>query len=311
MGRSLVLCPFLLPAHTSFRARKYTCHMAVRVNGEIVSDEQFHREFVTLSGGRTPQHVQQQSPMEYQNLIQRAEHEALRSVLFHQLAIAEGITVSTAEVEEERRSSWGSAANESCGIGISDDMTARLMVRKVQQHLTRHVPRPDRREVEAIYRNNSAAFALPERWQVSHIICMAETEAEREQATIFLQQAERDLAKGKAFANVADRYSDCKGNGGSLGWISRGVMVPEFEEAVFTLERRKLSNIFSTTFGMHLALLQDHKPAGLQPLEEIRTDLARRIFDERKQQLLHQITDDLMRRAQIELLPEAVGETTR
>jgi hypothetical protein len=282
--------------------------MAVRVNGEVVSDERFHREFVTLSGGRTPQQVQQQSPMEYQSLIQRAEHEAFRSVLFHQLAIAEGITVTTEEAEEERRSSWGSAANESCGIGISSDMTMRLMVRKVQQYLTRHVPRPDRREVEAVYRNNPAAFALPERWLVSHIICMAETDAERDQATQVLQQAQRDLAKGKAFASVADHYSDCKGNGGSLGWISRGTMVPEFEAAVFILERRKLSNIFATTFGMHLAMLHDYKPAGLQPLEEIRTDLARRIFEERKQQLLHQIADDLMRRAEIEMLPEATGE---
>lgn len=277
--------------------------MAVRVNGEVVTDERFHREFVTLSGGRTPQQVQQQSPMEYQSLIQRAEQEALRSVLFHQVAIAEGITVTSAEAEEERRSAWGSAANESCGIGISDDMTTRLMVRKVQQHLTRYVPRPDRREVEAIYRNNPTAFSLPERWLVSQIICIAETEAERVQATEILQQAERDLAKGKAFASVADRYSDCKGNGGALGWISRGMMVPEFEAAVFALQPRKRSAIFATPFGMHLALLQDYKPAGLQPLEEIRTDLARRIFDDRKQQLLNQIADDLMRRAEIEMLP--------
>lgn len=285
--------------------------MAVRVNGEVVGDERFHREFVTLSGGRTPQQVQQQAPMEYQALIQRAEHAALRSVLFHQLAIAEGITVTTAEAEEERRSSWGSAANESCGIGVSDDMTQRLMVKKAQQHLTCHVPRPDRRDVEAIYRNNPTAFALPERWLVSHIICLAETEAEREQATATLQQAERELAKGKAFAAIADRYSDCKGNGGTLGWISRGMMVPEFEANVFTLERRKLSSIFATPFGLHLALLNDYKSAGLQPLEEIRTDLARRIFEERKQQLLNQIADDLMRRAQIEVLQEAAGETTR
>jgi peptidyl-prolyl cis-trans isomerase C len=288
--------------------------MAVRVNGEVVSDERFHREFVELSGGRTPQQVQQQSPLEYQTLTQHAEHAALRSVLFHQVAIAEGITVTSAEAEEERRSSWGSTANESCGIGISDDMTMRLMVRKVQQHLTRHVPRPDRREVGAIYRNNPAAFTLPERWLVSHIVCLAETDAEREQATAVLQQAERDLTKGKAFAAVADRYSDCKGNGGSLGWISRGMMVPEFEANVFTLERRKLSEIFSTTFGMHLALLHDYKPAGLQPLEEIRIDLARRIFEERKQQLLNQIADDLMSRAEIEMLPEsgiAAGEITQ
>jgi peptidyl-prolyl cis-trans isomerase C len=278
--------------------------MAVRVNGEIISDERFHREFVELSGGRTPQQVQQQSAVEYRNMLQSAERNALRSVLLHQLAIAEGITVTTGEAEEERRSVWGSVANQSCGIGISGDMTSRLMVKKLQQHLTRHVQRPDRREVEAIYRNNPAAFALPERWLVSQIVRIAETEEERRQAREVLAQAENDLKRGKLFAATADRYSDCKGNGGSLGWISRGMMVPEFEANVFTLAGRKLSSIFETTFGFHLAQLQDWKPAGIQPLEEVRADLARQIFEERKQILLDQVTDDLIRRATIEMLPE-------
>lgn len=278
--------------------------MAVRVNGEIINDERFHREFVELSGGRTPQQVQEQAPMEYHRLLQTAESNTLRSVLLHQLAVTEGITATAEEAEEERRSTWGSAANQSCGIGITSDMISRLMVKKVQQHLTRHVQRPDRREVESIYRNNAASFTLPDRWLVSHIVRIAETEAERAKAIEVLKQAENELTRGKPFAAVADRYSDCKGNGGSLGWISRGTMVPEFETKVFTLERRKLSDIFETTFGLHLAMLHDSKPAGLQPLDEVRVDLARHIFEERKQVLLNQITEDLMRHADIEMLPE-------
>jgi hypothetical protein len=278
--------------------------MAVRVNGEIISDERFHREFIELSGGRTPEQVQEQAPMEYHRLLQAAERNTLRSVLLHQVAVAEGITATAEEAEEERRSTWGSAANQSCGIGITTDMISRLMVKKVQQHLTRHVQRPDRREVESIYRNNPTAFTLPERWLVSHIVQIAETQAEHTKAMEVLKQAESELKRGKSFAAVADRYSDCKGNGGSLGWISRGMMVPEFEAHVLTLERRKLSDIFETTFGLHLAILHDWKPAGMQPLDEVRTDLARRIFEERKQVLLSQITEELTRRSAIEMLPE-------
>ncbi len=283
---------------------KYTVGMAVRVNGEIISDERFHREFVEISGGRTPQQVQEQAPMEYHRMLQTAERNTLRVVLLHQLAVSEGITATDEEAGEERRSTWGSAANQSCGIGITADMMSRLMVKKAEQYLTRHVQRPDRREVESVYRNNSAAFTLPERWLVSHIVQIAETEAERVRATDVLKQAENELKRGKSFVAVADRYSDCKGNGGSLGWISRGMMVPEFEAQVFALEQRKLSDIFETTFGLHLAMLHDWKPAGVQPLDEVRTDLARHIFEERKQVLLNQITEDLMRRAEIEMLPE-------
>jgi len=288
--------------------------MAIRVNGEIIGDEQFHREFLELSGGRTPQQVQQQSNDEYRHLLQLTEHTVLRSTLFQQLAIRENITITAREIEEARRSVWGSSANQTCGTGVDQDIALRLLVMKVQTHLTRHVPRPDRREVEAVYQNRSSSYALQERWLVSHIVRIAETETERTQVREVLALAEKDLNRGKPFATVADRYSDCKGNGGSLGWLSRGMMVPEFEEKVFSLQRRKASDVFETIFGLHIAIVHDWKPAGVQPLEDVRADLARSIFEERKQAHLNQIVQECMRHATIEFLEEplpdqAISET--
>ncbi|WP_074655716.1 peptidylprolyl isomerase [Terriglobus roseus] len=278
--------------------------MALRVDGELISDERFYREFLAVTGGMTPEQMQLTSPADFRQAQEVAERNVLRAVLLRQVADREGLAVTEQEIEEERRSVWGSAANQSCGRGITDEMEERAAVRKAERHLTRHVPRPSRREVEAIYRANPATFTLPERWLVSHIVRIAEDETERQAAMETLRLAAADLKRGKSFAAVAERYSDCKGGGGALGWISRGNMVAEFEENVLRLQPRKPSEIFETPFGLHIALVQDHKPAGLQPLQEIRADLARRIFDDRRQGVLEEALHAIFNGAQIEVASE-------
>lgn len=56
------------------------------------------------------------------------------------------------------------------------------------------------------------------------------------------------------FAALATKYSEDPGSaaqGGSLGWVKRGVMVPEFEAALFKLKNKEYSPIIKTEFGYH------------------------------------------------------------
>ncbi len=42
-------------------------------------------------------------------------------------------------------------------------------------------------------------------------------------------------------------------NGGDLGWFARGIMVPEFEEAVFALESGQITEgLIQTSYGFHI-----------------------------------------------------------
>lgn len=66
------------------------------------------------------------------------------------------------------------------------------------------------------------------------------------------------------FAELAKQYSEdgSAANGGDLDWFGRGVMVPEFEEAVFALtEPNQVSDIVQSQFGYHLIQLIERKAA--------------------------------------------------
>ena len=154
--------------------------------------------------------------------------------------------------------------------------------------LTRHVPRPSRAEVQDFYHRHRPLYFLPEAVHAAHIVRNVNSEAEEMDAREALRQAEAELARGKAFAQVADRFSDCKGVGGSVGWVVRGQMVPEFEEVVFALEVGRCSHLFRTVFGLHLATVLNKRPDGYRPFEDVRPEIAARLLAERREHVLQQ-----------------------
>ncbi len=78
------------------------------------------------------------------------------------------------------------------------------------------------------------------------------------------QKAEEILAKAREnpdkFADLAEEYSDDRSSaqrGGDLGYFTKGVMVPEFEQAAFSLEPGEISGLVKTKFGYHIIKVED------------------------------------------------------
>jgi peptidyl-prolyl cis-trans isomerase SurA len=71
-----------------------------------------------------------------------------------------------------------------------------------------------------------------------------------------LESIRQDILSGKSeFTTQAVLYSDDPGsatNGGHLGIISRGELVPEFEAVAYRLEAGAISELVETKFGFHL-----------------------------------------------------------
>lgn len=88
--------------------------------------------------------------------------------------------------------------------------------------------------------------------RASHLLVATEEEA---------KQLREEILAGKDFADVAAAVSKCPSGaqGGDLGFFSRGMMVPEFDEASFTLEVGELSQPVQTQFGWHLLIVTDKK----------------------------------------------------
>lgn len=123
----------------------------------------------------------------------------------------------------------------------------------------------DEEAVKRLYDDYVASVASKEQRKASHILI--DVAADADQAIVSSKKAEADaliarLNKGESFAALAKQYSADPGSaakGGDLGWVSKGMMVPEFEKALFKLDKGAVSAAIKSAFGYHIIQLNDIK----------------------------------------------------
>lgn len=97
---------------------------------------------------------------------------------------------------------------------------------------------------------------LPAEMQMSQIVIFPEvSKAEKQRLTEKLLGFKNRVDSGEDFSLLATLYSEDQGSatkGGELGFLSRGVLVPEFEATAFRLQDGEISDVIQTKFGFHL-----------------------------------------------------------
>lgn len=142
---------------------------------------------------------------------------------------------------------------------------------------------------EAYYKANPREFEVPEQVRAEYVVLnrdsigsqqpVSPNEVKKYYDENFAKRfQEREAARKKAesilselskmpdrFAELAKINSQDPGsaeNGGDLGFFGRGAMVKPFEEAVFKLKPKQVSDIVETEFGFHIIRLDEIKSAG-------------------------------------------------
>lgn len=113
----------------------------------------------------------------------------------------------------------------------------------------------------------------------SHILVSVPDNAEEAVIADKKKKAEeilQRLNKGENFAELAKKESEDPGSaqqGGDLGDVRRGVMVKPFEDALFALEKGKLSEPVLTRFGFHIIKVNTIQPAQVQAFNEVKDEI--------------------------------------
>jgi len=117
--------------------------------------------------------------------------------------------------------------------------------------------------------------------EAEHILILTREDMDdmaRAQARAKAAEALSKIKGGMSFADAVAAYSEdetTKANGGSLGWFSRGQMVPPFEQAAFALQKGQVSGLVETQFGVHIIQVSDRRSAKEQSWDEIQDHVMR------------------------------------
>ncbi|MCD6187034.1 MAG: SurA N-terminal domain-containing protein [Desulfuromusa sp.] len=149
-------------------------------------------------------------------------------------------------------------------------------------------------ELQRYYRRNLDQYEIQEQIKAAHILLRMQKDADaetvqsrRELANTLLKQ----LQDGADFAQWAKTYSDDKSNaaqGGDLGTFSRGTMVREFEDVVFTLRPGQLSPVIQTPFGFHIVKVEEYIEPGVKPLVDVVDEVKAGLILEKSRQLAYE-----------------------
>ena len=160
------------------------------------------------------------------------------------------------------------------------DLRSRLGTNLTVQNLAAKVSTATVSEAEILkqFQANRAQYDKPERVHVRHILVESEAAA---------RFALARLNRGETFEDLARQLSKDPGSkdqGGDLGFVGKGQLVPEFERAAFALQRvGEISPVVKTQYGYHIIRLVERKAAQPGTLDQVRDQIRRELLSKKQE----------------------------
>ena len=165
-------------------------------------------------------------------------------------------------------------------------------------------------EAKKFYDEHPDQFTQPERVHVRHVLISDDV-----MSADAIAKIQADLKAGVSFDEVAKSRSLCPSaaQGGDLGEVSKGQMVPEFEAAAFALKNPgDLSEPVKTQFGWHIIRLEGRTPSSVEPFDTVKPQLVQYLTNEKKGEAFKNAVEGLKKTYKVEMLvpEETASEDT-
>ena len=246
--------------------------MSISVNEVEITDEDVERELPHHANAPVPVKAAVEALVVREVLLQAARNKLATELAASQAAVDDAL--------------------------IEDALIERLIELEVTS------PLPTDAECETYYRKNLDQFRSGDLAEASHILFQVTPnvplEALRIKAEEILQET---LAHPEQFADLARTYSNCTSAevGGSLGQLTKGQTVPEFERVIFSLEQGQIApKLLESRFGLHIVRVERRAEGRTLPFDVIREQLAQYLTEQVRARALKQYLKILVGQANIQ-----------
>jgi peptidyl-prolyl cis-trans isomerase D len=240
------------------------------------------------------------------------ESEMRRQLVRHKMEalVKDGVRVSDAEVRdayrlrhERVRAEWAAVDVEPLMAGVTvPDADLEPYVKAHSAQFTRPEQRRVQyivlnsslynhpvsdRDVETYYAEHGSEFEQPRRVHVAHVLVRVPTVGgsdSENKAKAKIEGVIKRAQGGEDFAKLAREVSEDTANaqqGGDLGFVGPGELVPQFEQAAFSLKKGEVSPApVRTPFGYHAIKVLDVKEGGKTPLKDVAATIKDKLMAE-------------------------------
>ena len=166
---------------------------------------------------------------------------------------------------------------------IPSELAARVTPLEVGQTTDLIPVRDGIHVLKLVDRKGAEQKAIVSQYKTRHILIQPSEVVSPDNAKQQINSIYNRLKAGEDFAVLASTFSNDPGSArdsGSLGWVSPGVMVPEFEARMKSTPVGQTSEPFQTQFGWHVLQVTDTRQQDMT--HEYQERMARQILGERQ-----------------------------
>ena len=193
--------------------------------------------------------------------------------------------------------------------GLKEQIRQQLMVDRLIDAKVRSTISVSPQEVAKELEGHPEVVKTGDRVRASHLLIRVTEARPEEKARALIDDLHRLIRGGADFAQLAKRYSEdpLAESGGSMGWVAQGELLPELDQALFTLEPGQLSGPMKTRLGFHLVRIDERRTATSLSLLEANTAVYQQLYELKFKEAFRRWLAELLRKAYIEIIPSEGG----
>jgi peptidyl-prolyl cis-trans isomerase SurA len=307
MSRSLVALGLLAVLLAPVRA-EIVEQVLVKVNGDIITKTDFEQRQITYLRQSNKQDVLNDDAKLKQALVEITPQlitEAVDELLLIQRGHELGIRMSDDQfqsilqnikkenkIESEEQFQQALKAEGMSMDDLRRALEKQMIVSRVQQQEIFARISLTEEEERQYYRERPDEFrAIPSITLREIVVAVANPADGRtlnvgaeDDAKAKAEAARSRVQAGEDFAKVAAETSDApsKANGGLVGPVNKTDLAPAFQDALTGLKPGGISGVFRTPRGYQLIQLVSATEANVQPFEQVRPQIAEKIYNQRR-----------------------------
>jgi len=172
----------------------------------------------------------------------------------------------------------------------------------------------DTEECRAFYEKNKDKYRGIARMRVSQIFLPFTekmSDADRQKLADKAADILRQLKAGKEFETLAKKYSSGPGveQGGDLGWFKKGDLRQDLETPLLPLAKGDISNVVTTSVGLHILRKSDEEPETQLPFEDAEKRIRLVLEIKARNELVSAYLDSLTSKAKVVYVDSTLSQT--
>jgi len=240
--------------------------------------------------------------------LKTAEYMALTSMIERKLQLQEaktrGVTVTDQEAQQALRQmkQQGGTVDETNPADIKKAREQLTLLRIVDRDVRGGVMVAES-DMKRYFEEHRDRFALSEEYTLSQILIRPRAPDDIAEAREKAREVMARLKQGESFEDLALRFSDGPNasNGGHLGLVRQGELLPGIERTIATLVPGGISDMIETSEGFHIVRLEDKKPKQFRPFEQVRNEIQGLVFQQKSEDVFQAWLTELKNKAYIEI----------